>query len=50
MNVFENFGFYEIVNIKTSTIVSVIKDIMIRYKLNLEACRGQCYYGASDGW
>ena len=41
-------GFYEIPDIKSSTIVSVIKDIMIRFQLQFDKCRGQCYDGASN--
>ena len=49
LDVFEHFmGFYEIPDIKSSTIVSVIKDIMIRFQLQFDKCRGQCYDGASN--
>ena len=49
LDVFEDFmGFYEIPDIKSSTIVSVIKDIMIRFQLQFDKCRGQCYDGASN--
>ena len=41
-------GFYEIPDIKSSTIVSVIKDILTRYQLSMENYRGQCYDGASN--
>ena len=40
-------SFYEIPDIKSSTIVSVIKDILTRYQLTMENFRGQCYVGAS---
>ena len=40
-------GFYEIPDIKSSIIVTVMKDILLRYQLNLDVCRGQCYDGAS---
>ena len=47
--VHENFlGFYEIPNIKSKTIVSVIKDALIRMQLPLSNCRGQTYDGASN--
>ena len=46
---FEDFiGFYELENIKSNTIVRVIKDILIRLNLSLENCRGQTYDGASN--
>ena len=46
---FEDFiGFYELENIKSNTIVRVIKDILIRLNLSLENCRGQMYDGASN--
>ena len=41
-------GFCEIPNIKSSTIVSVIKYILTKYQLSLENFRGQCYDGASN--
>ena len=48
LDVFEHFmGFYEIPDIKSSTIVSFIKDIMIRFQLQFNKCRGQCYDRAS---
>ena len=39
--------FYEIRDIKSSTTVPVMKDILLRYQLNLDMCRGQCSGGAS---
>ena len=49
LDVFEDFmGFYEIPDIKSSTIVSVIKDIMIIFELQFDTCRGQYYDGASN--
>ena len=48
LDVFELYmGFYEIPDIKSSTTVSVIKDIVIRFQLQFNKCRGQCYDGAS---
>ena len=45
----ENFlGFYEIPDIKGSTTVTVMKDMLLRYQLNLDMCRVQCYVGASN--
>ena len=49
LEVFEKFiGFYEISNISSSTIVSVLKDIFTRYNLTLDLWRSQCYDGASN--
>ena len=42
------FGFYNIPNIRSDTIVSAIKDILIRMNLSLANCRAQCYDGASN--
>ena len=37
-------GFYSIPNIASdNTIVTTIKDILIRLRLSLSKCRGQCY-------
>ena len=41
-------GFYELDNIRSSTIVNAVKDILHRFNLNLEDCRGQTYDGASN--
>ena len=41
-------GVYEIPDIKSSTIVSVIKDILTRYQLSMENFRDHCYDGASN--
>ena len=41
-------GFYEIPDKKSSTNVAVMKDILLRYQLNLDMCRGQAYDGASN--
>ena len=47
LDVFEHFmGFYEIPDTKSSTNVSVIKNIMIRFQFQFDKCRGQCY----DAW
>ena len=49
LNVREYFlGFYELDNIRSSTIVNAVKDILHRFNLNLEDCRGQAYDGASN--
>ena len=45
----ENFlGFCQITKTKTDTIVSTIKDALIRFKLSLTNLRGQTYDGASN--
>ena len=44
----KSLGFYEIPDIKSSTIVTGMKDILLRYELDLDICRGQCYDGASN--
>ena len=41
-------GFYKIPDIKSSTVVSVIKDILTRYQLRMKNFRGQRYDGASN--
>ena len=41
-------GFYNIPNINADTIVSVIKDVLMRIQLSWSNCRGQCYNGASN--
>ena len=41
-------GYYEIANIKSETIVNAIKDILLRFGLEITNCRGQTYDGASN--
>ena len=41
-------GFYEIPDIKSSTILALIKDVLTSYQLSMENFRGQCYDGASN--
>ena len=49
VEVHEDFlGFYEIENIKSDTIVSAIKDVLLRFNLSLDLCVGQIYDGASN--
>ena len=49
LEVNEDFlGFYEIENIKSDTTVSAIKDVLLRFNLSLDLCRGQIYDGASN--
>ena len=39
---------YALSDIKSNTIVAVIKDTLTRLNLSLKKCRGQCYDGASN--
>ena len=49
LNAFEDFiGFCQLENIKSDTVVHVIRDILIRMNLSLSNCRGQTYDGASN--
>lgn len=41
-------GIHSIENIKSDTIVCVIKDILTRFNIPPSNCRGQCYDGASN--
>ena len=48
-NIHEDFlGFYQLENIKSDTIVSAIRDVLLRTQISLDNCRGQCYHGASN--
>ena len=42
------FSFYELENIKSVTVVNVIKDILLRFNLSLQHYRGKTYNGASN--
>ena len=42
------FGFYEVDNIKSDTIVAAIKESLLRFNLSLDSCHGQIYDGASN--
>ena len=35
------FGVYEVPNIKSGILVKIIKDILLRFQLSLQLCRGQ---------
>lgn len=49
LNVKEDFlGFYEIDDIRSATIVNAVKDVLLRFNLDLSDCRGQTYDGASN--
>ena len=41
-------GFYNIPDIGAETIVTAIKDVLLKLQLSLTNCRGQCYDGASN--
>ena len=41
-------GFYEVLNIKSKTVVSAIKDAFVRFNLPLSDLRGKTYDGASN--
>ena len=48
-NIHEDFlGFYHFENIKSDTIVSAIRDVLLRTQISLDNCRGQCYDGDSS--
>ena len=48
-NEHEDFlGFYEVPNIKSDTIVSALRDILLCMQISLESCRGQSYDGARN--
>ena len=40
--------FYQLENIKSDTIVSAIRDVLLGTQISLDNCRGQCYDGASN--
>ena len=40
--------FYEVPNVKSETLVKIIKDIFLRFRFSLQLCRGQCFDGASN--
>ena len=41
-------GLYRVPNICADTLVSYIRDVLIRMNLSMNKCRGQCYEGASN--
>ena len=49
LNVHEEFvGLYSLESTSADSIVSTVKDILLRINLSLKNCRGQCYDGASS--
>ena len=48
-SVYEDFlGFYEVLNIKSGTIISTIRYFLLRIQTSSEKCRGKCYDGVTD--
>lgn len=41
-------GFYETTKTTAETLYTILKDVLMRYSLNLDDCRSQCYDGASN--
>ena len=41
-------GFYNVPDVGAETIVSAVKDVLLKLQLSLVNCRGQCYDGASN--
>ena len=49
LTVTEDFiGLYKTESIESPSLVSIIKDVLLRMNLKLKYCRGQCYDGASN--
>ncbi len=44
----EFLGLYQLPNIEASTLISMVKDCLIRFNLSIAKIRGQCYDGASN--
>ena len=44
----EFVGLHQVDSIKSSTVVAVLKDTILRLNLMMSNCRGQCYDGAAD--
>ena len=44
----EFLEFYEVPNIKSETLIRITKDILLRFQLSLQLCRGQCFDGTSN--
>ena len=42
------FGFYELKDIKSDTMVAAIRDVLLRTQISLGQYRGKCYDGASN--
>ena len=49
LTVAEDFiGLYQIESIESSSLVSIIRDVILQLNLKLKYYRGQCYDGASN--
>ena len=49
LTVTEDFiGLYKTESVESSSLVSIIKDVLLWNNLKLKYCRGQCYDGASN--
>ena len=49
LQVHEDFvGLYETDSISSNSLCALVKDVLLRFNLKLENCRGQCYDGASN--
>ena len=49
LEVYEEFiGLYMVPSIDADTLVTIIKDSLVRMNLAITKCRGQCYDGASN--
>lgn len=41
-------GFYETPSTTASSLFTIVQDVLLRFNLNIENCRGQCYDGAAN--
>ena len=49
LEVKESFlGFYELKNVKSVTVVNAIKEILLRFNLSLQHCKGKTYDGSNN--
>ena len=44
----EFIGLYEVANTESSTLLAVIRDVLLRLNISIAKLRGQCYDGASE--
>ncbi len=44
----EFLGIHQTDSIDANTLVAIVKDILIRFNLDMKNCRGQCYDGAAN--
>ena len=51
LTITEDFiGLYKTESIESSSLISVIKDVLLRKNLKLKYCRGQCYDDQGKEW